>query len=98
MHVRVELQALPPGVQHGEEADLGPEVLRVGGNLLQSLRRRPEQQAIDHPRVLQGDGIEPSREGEDDVEVLHGQQVGRLVLHPLRRGGGLALGAVAVAA
>jgi hypothetical protein len=30
MQVRVKKQGLPPGMQHGEKADLSPEVLGVG--------------------------------------------------------------------
>ena len=33
--VGVVLEVLPPGVEDGQEADLGPEVLGVGGDLLQ---------------------------------------------------------------
>ena len=98
MDVGVVLEGLPPGVQHGQEADLGPEVLRVGGDLPQGLRGGPEQQVVDDPRVLQGDRAEGRREGEDDVEVLDREQLGRPGLDPPRRLGGLALGAVAVAA
>ena len=61
--VGVVLEVLPPGVQDGQEADLGPEVLRVGGDLLQGLGGGPEQQAVDHPRVLQGDRAERRRAG-----------------------------------
>jgi hypothetical protein len=32
MQVRMVDQGLPPGVQHGKKADLGPEVLRIGGD------------------------------------------------------------------
>ena len=96
--VGVVLQGLPPGVQDGQEADLGPEVLGVGGDLLQGLRGGPEQQVVDDPRVLQGDRPERRREGEDDMEVLDREQLGRPRLDPPRRLGGLALGAVAVAA
>ena len=35
--VGVMLQVLPPGVEDGQEADLGPEVPGVGGDLLQGL-------------------------------------------------------------
>mgnify|MGYP003287174178 CR=1 FL=1 len=31
------LEVLPPGVEDGQEADLGPQVLGVGGDLLQGL-------------------------------------------------------------
>ena len=39
MNMRMKLQILSPGVQHAEEADLGAEVLGIGGDLQQRLRR-----------------------------------------------------------
>jgi hypothetical protein len=36
--VGVMLEVLAPGVEDGEEADLGPEAIGIGGNLLQGLR------------------------------------------------------------
>ena len=68
--VGVVLEVLAPGVEDGQEADLGPEVLGVGGDLLQGLGGGAEQEAVDHPWVLQGDRAERRRESEDDVEVL----------------------------
>ena len=35
--MRVQLEVLPPRVQHAEEADLGPEMFGIGGDLQQSL-------------------------------------------------------------
>ena len=98
MDVGVVLEVLPPGVEDGQEADLGPEVLGVGGDLLQGLGGGPEQQAVDHARVLQGDRAERRGQGEDEVEVLDGQEFRLAGLHPVGGGGGLTLGAVAVAA
>ena len=98
MDVGMMLEVLAPGVEDGQEADLGPEVLGIGGDLLQGLGGGPEEQAVDDAGVLQGDRAERRREGEDEVEVLDGQEFGLAGLHPVGGGGGLALGAVAVAA
>ena len=92
------LEVLPPGVEDGQEADLRPEVLRVGGDLPQGLGDGAEEQAVDRPRVLQRDRSQRRREREDHVEVVDGQQFGSPVLHPFRGGAGLTLGAVAIAA
>jgi hypothetical protein len=73
MDVGVMLEVLAPGVEDGLEADLGPEVCLGGGDLLQGLRDGPEQQAVDHPGVLQGDRGECRREGKDDMKVLDGE-------------------------
>ena len=92
------LEVLSPGVQDGQQPDLGPEMLRIGSDLLQGLGGGAEQEAVDLPWVLQGDRTERRRERKDDVIVLDREQFRFSRLHPLRRGGGLALGAVAVSA
>ena len=75
-----------------------PRCFGIGGDLLQGLGGGLEQEAVDLPRVLQGDRAERRRERKDDVKIFDGQQFRLPGLHPLRGGGGLALGAVAVAA
>jgi hypothetical protein len=62
VHMGVVFEVLAPGVQDGHEPDLGPEVLRVGGDLLQGLGGGFEQDPVDLPRVLQGDWAEHRRE------------------------------------
>ena len=55
MNVRMVQQVLSPGVQHAEEADLCAQMLRIGGDGAQRLRRRPEQDIVDHGLVLERD-------------------------------------------
>jgi hypothetical protein len=55
MDVRVVMQVLAPGVKHGDQADLGAEMLRVGGDGAQRLGRRAQQDGIDGLLVLEGD-------------------------------------------
>mgnify|MGYP007080216183 CR=1 FL=1 len=45
-------ERLPPRVQDGEEADGGPEVLRVSGNGPERFGGRAEEDAVDHGRIL----------------------------------------------
>jgi hypothetical protein len=40
MDMWVMLQLLVPGMQHAEEADLGAEVLRIGGDLQECRSRK----------------------------------------------------------
>ena len=47
MDMRMMVQVLAPGVEHGDEADLGAEMLRIGGDGAQRLGRRPEQDGVD---------------------------------------------------
>ena len=47
-------QVLAPGVEHGEKADLGAQVLGIGGDGEQGLGRGPEQDAIELSLILIG--------------------------------------------
>ena len=96
--MRMMLQVLAPGVQHGDQPDLGAEMLGIGGDDAQRLGRRLEQDAVDDGLVLEGDLGDRRRHGEDDVEVGHRQQLGLPVRQPLGTGQPLALRTVPVAA
>ena len=98
MHMRVMQQVLPPGVQHGQEADLRPQMLWISGDVAQRLRGRPEQDVVDHGLVLERDDLDLRRHGEHHVEVGHVEQFRLTVLEPLRACETLALRAVPVAA
>lgn len=63
-------EILSPRMEHGEEADLRPEVFGIGCNPPQCLARRTEQEVIDTSLILQGDGGDPLRHGKDDVKVV----------------------------
>ncbi len=98
MQMGMMLEGLAPGVEHGEEADVGPQVLRVPGDGAQRGRGGSKQHPIEQPFVLEGQRAERSRQGADDVEVGHRQEVGGPRREPRRPGGSLTLGTVAVAA
>ena len=87
-----------PGVQHGGEADARAQMLRVGGEGGQRLGGGPEQEVVDGGLVLERDGADRGRQGEDEVIIRNRQEFGLAVFEPLPRRGGLALRAVAVAA
>ncbi len=98
MHVGMMRERRSPGVQHQGRADLGTQMLRVGGDGQQSLGSNVEQQAIDHGLVLVGDVGDRRRQREHHVVVLHRQQISLTGLEPAPRGTGLALRAMAIAA
>jgi hypothetical protein len=83
MDVRMMVQVLAPGVEHREEADLGPEMLRLGRDRPQRLSRRSEQDGVDRRLVVEGDLGRRRRQGEHDVEVRHRQQLGLPCGEPL---------------
>jgi len=52
VHMRMMLQALVPGMEHAEEADLRPEMSRVASDLLKSFGTGPKEQAVQDALVL----------------------------------------------
>lgn len=91
-------QRRPPSVQHAGHADPGAEPLGVGCDGRDRFGGRPEQQAIDGLLVPQGDLRDLGWQGEDDVEILHGQKVLGARRHPVARRRSLALRTVPVLA
>jgi hypothetical protein len=85
-------------MEHGGEADARAQMLRVGGDGGQRLRGGPEQKVVDGSLVLERDGADRRRQGEDDMIVGNRQQLRLAVFEPSPRRGGLALRAVAVVA
>ena len=71
--MRMMDERLAPGVQDGEEADLGAEVVRLGSDHAERLGGGAEEQTVDDGLVLGGDLGDHRGHGEDDVEVLGGQ-------------------------
>ena len=53
--MRMVQQILPPGVEHGQEADLRAQMLRISSDGAQRLRGGPEQDVVDHGLVLECD-------------------------------------------
>lgn len=85
-------QVLAPRVQHGEEADLGAQVLGVGSDGAQGLGGGTEEQAVDERLVLIGDGGNVAGQREDDVNVLCVEKFSATILQPLRASQRLAAG------
>jgi len=72
MQMGMEEQVLSPTVQHGEETDLRAQVLGIGGDRAQSLRRSTEENVVDQFFVLINDGGDFFRHGEHDVKIFTG--------------------------
>ena len=90
-------QGLAPGVENGDHAGLGAEMLWIGADDADRLGRGLEQDVVHDRLVLEGDGGDGRRHGEDDVEIRDRQQVGVTIGQPLGARQALALGAVPVA-
>ena len=96
--MRMMVQGLAPGMEHGDEADLGAEMLRVGGDPAQRLGGGSEQDGVDRLLVLEGDLGHRCGQREHDVEVRRRQQLGLPGLEPCGTRLSLALRTVPVAA
>ena len=98
VHMRVVRQRRAPGVQHQRGADARAQVLGVCSDGQQYLGSQVEQQAVHHGLVLVRDVGDGRGQREDDVVVLHRQQIGLPGFQPTLGRMTLALRAVAVAA
>jgi hypothetical protein len=98
MHMRMVGHRRAPAVEHGGDADAGVEMLWIGGNGEQCLRRCAEQQVVDHRLILVRDRGDLGRQGEDQVEIANRQQVNLAGGEPVLRRRAVALWTKAVAA
>ena len=71
--MRVLGERRAPGVEDGEDADAGAEVLGIGRDGDQGLGRRLEQDVVDRGLVLVGDVGDLRRQRKNDVEVWYRQ-------------------------
>ncbi len=98
MNMRMVLEILPPCVQDGDDADLGAEVLAIGGNGGESLGRCFEQQSVDLGLVLVGHRADQGRKREHEMKMRHGQKLGFTRRKPFRRSPPLAFRTVPITA
>src|SRR5215469_17018248 len=91
-------EILPPGVKHGEKADLRTQVLGVSGNGAHRRAHRPEQNVVDVLFILVGDRSDWLWHRKDDVEVADVEKLRSTVFQPFGASQRLTLAAVAVSA
>ena len=87
-----------PGMKYRCDAYPRAEVLRISGNLDHCVRARPHQQVVDLSFVLMRDIGDGLWQGEYEVKVPHGQQLGLPGCQPGFGSTGLTLRTVTVAA
>jgi hypothetical protein len=98
MDMRVMLQLLVPGVEDTEEADFSAEMAGITRDFKQGLGAGAEQQVVENLLVLQRQGRQKMRKGEDHVHVAGGQEFLLARLEPAVAGLGLTLGTVPISA
>ena len=89
----VAKQVLAPGVQDGEESDLGTEPLGIGGHFEQGLGAGLEQQVEESLGGSERQRVQFVGNGKHDVEIVGVQQILLLGFEPSLAGLRLALGA-----
>ena len=98
MHMRVVLQILTPGMEYGDEADLGAQVLGSRCDRAQGLGGGVKQDVVDHGFILIRDRSDRLGQRKDHMEVLNGKEVGLAIFQPLHTDQRLAFRAVPIAA
>jgi hypothetical protein len=98
MQVRMQMEILPPGVQHSQESDCRSQTPGIGSDGQQRFRCRTKQDAIDLARILQRQGADLVRQREYDMEVGNRQQLAFPRVQPFGASHGLAFWAMSVTA
>src|ERR1035437_8136432 len=98
MDVGMMLEVLSPTMEHAEEPYDRAEVSWVTGSFEQRRGTGAKEQIVKQPLVLEDERGELVGQGEDDMEVRHGQQLCRTRGQPPGPRVALAPGAVPVAA
>ena len=96
VHVRMADQGLSPGVKDAQDADLRPEMPRIGGDLAERGRARLEEPGVQPGAIPIRQRQECMREREDDVHIWHVEQFLLARLEPALPRLRLALRAVAI--
>ena len=88
MNVRMVLQGLAPAVHHRDDADLGAEMTRIGGDRAQRLGRGAEKNGVNRRLILECDCGDLGRYGSSlprvpakvasPVHVCRSPQVSRI--------------------
>ena len=97
VNVGMQKQVLSPGMQDGDHADLGSEVLHIGCDSQQGLRSSGEQQIVKQAWVLQRQHIQFVRHSEHDMEIAGVEELASPCRDPALASLRLTLGAVAIA-
>lgn len=82
MDVQMLLQSLPPGVHDHSKTDVAAEILLT--ELLQQLSCHIDEEIEEEFSIESNQVIEDMVDGEDDMEIMNGQDPFLLVFEPLR--------------
>src|SRR2546425_1555713 len=85
-------------MENGEEADFGAEMLRIGGDEAQRFGSGMEENAVDGPLVLQGDGGNLFRHCKNNVKIRDVEKLRLAIVDPFGPRQRLAFWTVTIAA
>ena len=97
VQMEVLREILSPRVQNRRDPDCAAEMPRVSPEGEERIGGRAEEKRVDHARIALRERVEVVRQGEDDVEVRNGQQVGAPRREPPLFGEGLTLRTMPIA-
>jgi hypothetical protein len=98
MQMRMMLQILTPGMEYGDEANLGAQVLGSSCDPAQGLGGGVKQDVVDHGLILIRNRGNRLGQRKDHMEVFNGNKIGLAIFQPLRTDQRLAFRAVPIAA
>jgi hypothetical protein len=98
MEVGVMSERLPPGMEDGDHAGLGAEVLWIATNDADGLSCALKKNVVHKSLILECNRSNGGRYGKDEMEIGHWKQFGIAVCYPLSAGECLAFWAVSIAA
>jgi hypothetical protein len=91
------VELLPPGMEHGEAADVRPKMLRVPGDVLEGLGHGTKEYAVEDAGILEAQGAEGVWQRQHHMDVGDIEHLTFPRGEPGHLGGPVTLGAVAVA-
>ena len=83
MQMRMMLQILTPGMEYGDEADLGAQVLGSRCDRAQGLGGGVKQDVVDYGFILIRDRSDCLGQRKDHMEVFNGKEIGLAIFQPL---------------
>src|SRR6516165_1964725 len=98
MDMRMSVELLTPGMQHGEETNFRTEVSRITRNFLKGFRTGVKQEIVEDLFVLQDQWHQAVGQCEDNVHVGGGEKFSSTRSNPALPSGDLTFRAVAIAA
>src|SRR5262245_26214698 len=97
VEMRVMVELLPPGMEHGQATDLRAKMLRVPGDVLEGLCHSTQEHAVEDAGILQAQGAESVWQRKHHMDVGDIEPLTFPRGEPGHLGGPLTLGAVAIA-